>query len=171
MAKWLWIERKFSFDFPVEKWPEVLERWRGTPPRLAAMLADVPRPLLSASDGRGWTILQNVGHLVDLAYLPRERVGQILAGEDQLVAADMANLATKAANHNERYAGELIAELRTDREELATRLERLGDEDWARSGIHPRLKQRMRLVDLICFDCEHDDYHLARVRELLRTLS
>jgi len=168
MPKWPWIERTFSFDFPVTKWPEVLERWRGTPVRLAAMLTGVPRPVLTGTDGKGWTILQNVGHLVDLGYLPRQRVAQILAGEERLVAADMANLATKQANHNARELDDLLAEMRTDREEMARMWETLGDDDWARSGIHPRLKQRMRIVDLLCFDCEHDDYHIARVRELLR---
>ena len=34
MAKWRWIERKFNFGYPATKWPDLLERVRGTPARL-----------------------------------------------------------------------------------------------------------------------------------------
>jgi hypothetical protein len=33
--------------------------------------------------------------------------------------------------------------------------------------MHPRLKQPMRLVDHLFFVAEHDDHHLALIRELL----
>ena len=29
---------------------------------------------LTATDGRGWSIQQNIGHLIDLEYLPEQRV-------------------------------------------------------------------------------------------------
>ena len=171
MSKWPWIERTFSFDFPVGKYPDVLERWRGAPARIAWMTAGLSREVLTGTDGHGWSILQNVGHLVDLGYLPRQRIEQILAGEHQLIAADMANRATNQADHNAREIDDLVAELHADREELASRLETLSENDWARSGIHPRLNQPMRIVDILHFDSEHDDYHIARIRELIRTLA
>ncbi|MBE3135108.1 MAG: DinB family protein, partial [Acidobacteria bacterium] len=34
--------------------------------------------------------------------------------------------------------------------------------------LHPRLNQRIRLLDLMVFAAEHDDHHLARLSELLR---
>jgi hypothetical protein len=34
--------------------------------------------------------------------------------------------------------------------------------------LHPRLNQPMRVVDLLFFVAEHDDYHLARISELIR---
>ena len=48
------------------------------------------------------------------------------------------------------------------------RLDRLTDADFARTSIHPRLEVSMRLVDLCLFQADHDDYHLARIRELRR---
>jgi len=171
MAKWPWVNRTFSFDFPVEKHPDVLERWRGAPARIGWMTAGLDHAILSASDGHGWSILQNVGHLVDLAYLPRQRIAQVMAGDERLIAADMSNRKTAAADHNSREIDALVAELHADREDLAAQLERLSDADWGRSGIHPRLNQRMRIVDLIHFDCEHDDYHIARIRALIRALT
>ena len=40
---WPWFERKFDFGFPVEKYPDIIERLRGTPAR--------PRPPSTASSG------------------------------------------------------------------------------------------------------------------------
>ena len=34
MPKWPWIERKFNFDYPAAKYPDVLKRLRGTPARI-----------------------------------------------------------------------------------------------------------------------------------------
>ena len=38
----------------------------------------------------------------------------------------------------------------------------------ARTALHLRLNIPMRLVDMILFQAEHDDYHLARSGELAR---
>lgn len=38
MAKWLWIDRKFNFDFPPSKLLDLLERLRGTPARIEEMV-------------------------------------------------------------------------------------------------------------------------------------
>lgn len=51
---------------------------------------------------------------------------------------------------------------------VVTRPDLLDAEIFARSAFHPRLKKQMRLVDMIFFQAEHDDYHLARISELLR---
>lgn len=164
--RWPWLERTFRFDFPVSKLPDLLERWRGTPARLEDMLQGVSRDALTASDG-GWSILQNVGHLLDLEYLPRQRIDEVLAGADVLVAADMTNRATNQADHNTRDKDDLLAEFRKARTETVARVESLSETDLARSALHPRIKQPMRIVDIVYFDSEHDDYHLGRIRTLL----
>ncbi len=167
MSRWAWGERLFNFDFPPEKFPDLLERLRSTPARLEDRLADVHHDILTYRDGRGWSILENVGHLIDLGYLPAMRLEQILAGETVLVAADMSNRKTQEANHNDCNKSELLAEFRSDRKKLVERLESLDETDWAKSALHPRLNQPMRVVDIVYFDSEHDDYHLARIGALL----
>lgn len=169
MAKWPWIERTFQFDFPATKWPDLLERVRGTPARLENRLLNVPHEvLIYKPDGGGWSLQENVGHLLDLSYLAPRRIDQILAGEKELIAADMSNQKTNQARHNERDIGELLAEFRAERAALVRKFESLRDNDWAKSAMHPRLKQPMRIVDVAYFDAEHDDYHLGRIGELLR---
>jgi hypothetical protein len=41
----------------------------------------------------------------------------------------------------------------------------------APSSLHPRLQQPMRLIDHALFVAEHDDHHLARITELLPSVT
>lgn len=170
MEKWSWVERTFNFDFPASKFSDLLERWRGTPARVEDRVRGLSRSVLTATDGHGWSIQQNIGHLIDLEYLPEQRVEQILRGEPELIAADMTNRKTHDADHNGADIGELLVAFRAKRSRLVARFESLDETDWSRSAMHPRIQQRMRIVDILYFDSEHDDYHLARIGELIRAL-
>ncbi|MBL8764980.1 MAG: DinB family protein [Phycisphaerae bacterium] len=166
-AKWPWIERTFTFDFPVGKWPDVLERYRGAPARVDEKLLACPLACARWREARGgWTILENIGHLVELEALWEGRLDDYLAGAPVLRAADMRNRATRDAGYNDRDAAELAGAFRAARRRLVARLGTLAEHEWSRVARHPRLNVPMRLVDAVAFSCEHDDYHLARVTEL-----
>ena len=171
MAKWPWIERTFNFEFPPTKFPDVLERVRGTPARIEDQVSGLSAGVLVRSDGRGWSIQENIGHLADLEELHSRRIGEILDGSEVLTAADMSNRTTHEANHNARTIEELLTEFRVERAQFVARLEALPEADWRKASVHPRIKQTMRMVDLVFFASEHDDYHLARINELIRTFS
>lgn len=168
MARWPWFERKFEFNFPPAKFPDLLERWRGTPARIEERVRGLTRDVLVRRLGETWSIQENIGHLLAEATLPEQRLAQIIAGETTLVAADVTNRRTHEANFNDREIGELLAAFRKRRMGLVARFEAVNESDWGKSGLHPRLNQPMRIVDLLHFDCEHDDYHLARIGELIR---
>lgn len=178
MAKWPWIERRFTFDYPVTKHPDIVERFRGLPARVEDRVRGLTREQLTWPGGegpgrygrdahaaKGWTIQENIGHLLALESLFDGRLDDYAAGKAELRAADMTNLATQQARFNERDIGEIVTELRAARQAQAARLERLTEEDFGRVAIHPRLKMPLRLLDAVCFVCEHDDYHMARVAE------
>lgn len=166
-ARWPWIDRRFTFDFPVGKFPDLIERFRGTPARVEERVRGLPRAVLTWTDG-GWTIQQNVGHLLDLEPLWDGRIGDFLAGLPMLRAADMTNLRTREAGHNGSDITDLLREFRAARAAAVARAEALAESDFGRTSVHPRLQVPMRLVDALCFVCEHDDYHLARIGELIR---
>lgn len=168
MAHWPWIERRFTFDFPVTKHPDIVERFRGLPARVEDRVRGLTRDQLTRSDGKGWSIQENIGHLLALEALFDARLDDYAAGKPELRAADMRNLATRRANYNAREIGEITSELRAARLSQVAKLEHLTEPDFARVSIHPRLKMPMRLVDAVCFVCEHDDYHMARIAELRR---
>ncbi len=172
MPKWPWLERPFVFAFPVNKWPDLLERVRGTPARIEERVARLDRDVLTRRlNDTSWSIQENIGHLIDLSYLPLTRIDQILRGEKVLIATDPANKKTHEARHNDRAITDLLAEFRAERARLVARFEGLAEEDWGRSALHPRLNQPMRIVDIAYFDAEHDDYHLGRIGDLIRAFS
>jgi len=166
MSRIKWTDRRFSFDFPAGIYPEMIERIRGTPARLEDLFAGLPPETLSAQvDGR-WSMQENAGHLLDLESLVSQRIDEYLGGNSALHAADMSNRKTYDANHNEVAADSILRAFRTARHEIVNRLESFDAEIFERSALHPRLNVPMRLVDMLFFQAEHDDYHLARISEI-----
>ena len=166
-----WTERRFNFDFPAGVYPEMIERVRGTPARLEELVNGYAAESLTAQlDGR-WSMQENAGHLLDLESLVSQRVDEYLAGNTTLHAADMSNRKTYEASHNEVPISTILTAFRGARSELVGRLESLDGDLFARSALHPRLNVQMRLVDMLFFQAEHDDYHLARISELKKLLA
>jgi uncharacterized damage-inducible protein DinB len=163
-----WTDRSFDFSFPVDLYPELTERIRGTPARLADRLRPLPSDVLTRRDGDKWSIQENAGHLLDLESLFSQRLDEYLAGAATLHAADMSNRKTHEAQHNQSSVDLILAEFQEARGRLTQRLDKLDSESFARTALHPRLNKPMRLVDMLFFQAEHDDYHLARISELVR---
>ena len=163
-----WTDRKFDFTFPVEVYPEMIERLRGTPARLEDRVKATKPEFLTRRDGDRWSIQENAGHLLDLESLVSGRLDEYLAGATALHAADMTNRKTYDADHNKLPIESILADFRRQRSALADRLDGLPAETFGVVAQHPRLNVPMRLVDMIFFQAEHDDYHLARISELIR---
>ena len=168
MARIKWIERSFIFNFPVELYPEIIERVRGASARLDEYLNSASAETLIRRHDGGWSIQENAGHLFDLDALTLNRIEQYVAGVDVLHAADITNKATSEANYNTVSPAAIARSFRERRLEVVNRLESLDPEMFARSAIHPRLNIPMRLVDFVFFEAEHDDYHFTRINELLK---
>lgn len=64
-------------------------------------------------------------------------------------------------------AARLEERVRDARRTSVELLEGLPDDKFAQTAIHPRLGTPMRVVDLMFFVAEHDDYHVARIGELI----
>lgn len=170
-SKYPWFERTFPFDFPASKYPDLLERLRGTPIRVESKIASItPREYLTRRVGETWSIQENVGHLLDLEPLWHRRTEEVLAGAATMCEADLTNAKTHEANHHESSIEDLMQDFRAARERWLARLDALADEDFALTSNHPRLGTPMRLVDLCLFTSEHDDCHLARMTDLVRLL-
>ncbi len=164
-----WFERKFDFGFPAARYPDIIERLRGTPVRIEEMLGSFPTEILTRRAGATWSIQENVGHLLDLEPLWYGRLADILAGTETMREADLTNRATHEADQNAASIDTLMKSFRRERQAFVTRLDQLDPQAFSRSAIHPRLLQPMRLVDLCLFTADHDDYHLARMTELAGT--
>jgi hypothetical protein len=167
MKRLPWFEREFPSGLPAHLMPVVVERLRGTPARVADRLAGVPPSVLVRRRGDSWSIQENVGHLLDLEPLWQQRAGDLALRRAELAAADLTNRRTHEADHNAARLERLLTEFRRTRGELVRQLEGFPEGGAAFMALHPRLKVPMNVVDLAFFVAEHDDYHLARISELL----
>ncbi|HKW50819.1 MAG TPA: DinB family protein [Candidatus Eisenbacteria bacterium] len=163
-----WVDRKFEFTMPVSLFPVVLERLRGAPARMEDKVRNVPGEILTRREGDRWSAQEHAGHLVDLDELHAGRLEDFRAGAKTLRAWDVTNRKTFDANYNARPIGEIVMAFRGERGAFVKQLEEWKDEEIARTAIHPRLQQPMRVIDMAFFVAEHDDHHLAVMSELIR---
>ncbi len=163
-----WTDRRFDFNFPAGLYPEMIERIRGTPARLEDRVKGVSPALLTRRDGDRWSIQENAGHLLDLESLVNQRLDEYASGAETLHAADMSNRKTYVAEHNQVAIDSILAPFRRQRMKIVSRLDDFDSSMFARTAFHPRLVVPMRLVDMVFFQAEHDDFHLARISELIR---
>lgn len=161
-----WFDRKFDFGFPLELYPNVCIRLLGTPARMEEMLSGISHEIRTAKPEGKWSIQEHAGHLADMEPLWMARVNDFLSGDGVLTVADLTNRRTHEANHNRREARAILGEFRSARFDLLERLKHIEAGEFGRTLVHPRLQQPMRLVDHLYFVAEHDDHHLALIREM-----
>lgn len=161
-----WFDRKFELGLGGEAAPELLERLRRTPERLAnAVDGLAPEVLTRQLDGK-WSIQENAGHLLDLESLWDQRLDDYDSHATELHPADLENRKTHEAAHNDRPISDILAGFSATRGRVVERLARMGPAELARTALHPRLQQPMSVVDLCFFVAEHDDHHLRTIDEL-----
>lgn len=165
------MERKFQFDLPLGWMPNVLERLRGTVVRIGEITSFFSEEQLSLRPEGKWSIKEHIGHLVDLEGLHEGRIDDFLNRRKVLRAADMSNALTHSANHNSKPPKDIIAEFTALRQQFILRLQSLDDDTARFQSLHPRLEIPMRPVDMACFTAEHDDHHLASIREICEAIS
>ena len=165
-----WFERKFEFSFPADQLPNLCTRLRGTPARLEETLRGRdPGILTRKPQPEKWSAQEHAGHLLDLEPLWLARVEDYATSTDQLTPADLTNRKTHEANHNASPLESILSGFRAARETLLKRIDTLDPAQFSRAIPHPRLKTPMRLVDHLYFAAEHDDHHLAKIWDLIKT--
>jgi len=163
-----WFQRKFSFDLPLSRMANILERLRGSPARVEERVRSLPPAALHARLDDTWSIQENVGHLCDLEPLWIRRAEQVRDGQTELAVADLTNRLTDDAHHNDAPLDHILKHFRALRLRFVSILEGADGPALERTARHPRLGTSMRLIDIAFFTAEHDDHHLARITELIR---
>ncbi len=164
-----WIDIEFSFNYPLGKFPSLLERLRGTPTRLEEFVKGGSNKILTKKQNSAWSIQEHIGHLIDLEALFGYRIDDFEKDVEVLTAADMSNQKTYEANHNAANIADLLIAFREIRAKHITQLKNYNVETIAKTALHPRLNKPMRVVDLVYFFAEHDDHHLAIMRSLINS--
>jgi uncharacterized damage-inducible protein DinB len=161
-----WFDRTFRLGLRADAAPELLERLRSTPARLAESIRGLsPEALTRKPEGK-WSIQENAGHLLDLESLWDQRLDDYNAGAAELHPADLENRKTHTATHNDRPISDILADFAAARTSILDKLARMSPAELTRTALHPRLRQPMSVVDLCFFVAEHDDHHLRTIEEL-----
>lgn len=167
MQKTEWFKRTFPIIKDNGTLPSIIERLSGTPARVEEVTNKLSPALLRYKLNGRWTIKEEIGHLGDMEPLWFGRLEDLIKGEHELRVADLTNQTTHTANHDAAELKALQQRFRIEREKLVKMLMGLDDEYLLNTSLHPRLKTPMRIVDLAYFVAEHDDHHLASIREII----
>lgn len=162
-----WFEKSFPTGGGAGDWDALLGRLRSAPSRVEALVAGVPRAVLTRRDGSLWSVQEHAGHLWDLEDLHRRRLRDYRAGARELRPAELTNRRTWQAAHNDDEIASILEDFRWERELFVREMETLTPAERARAPMHPRLRQPMSPVDLMRFVAEHDDHHLELMQDLV----
>ena len=167
MQRTEWFKRKFPLMEDNGILPAIIERLAGTPARVEELTGGLDDQLLTMKPGDKWSIKEEIGHLSDLEPLWSGRLDDFINREPELAAADLTNRKTHEAKHNETSFSTLLDNFRQERGRLVAKLMSLDEDHLLHTALHPRLKTPMRVIDLAYFVAEHDDHHLASIREII----
>ncbi|SEW26996.1 DinB family protein [Chitinophaga arvensicola] len=168
MKRTEWFNRTFPIIEDNGILPAIIERLNGTPVRIKSMLHNVPTSLLTSKPTEKWSIQEEAGHLSDMEPLWLGRLEDLINGSAELRIADLTNQATHRANHNDNNIDVLLQKFSEQRKVFVDRLSQVTPSQLLSSSLHPRLKTPMRIIDLAYFVAEHDDHHLAGIRETMK---
>jgi hypothetical protein len=137
-----------------------------------AMLGHILEPLTPQTattlrDGpEGWTTLEVVCHLRDLDEIFRQRVVLVCEHDHPTFPmADQNKLAIEGA-YNQQDLGEAYRTLCAARQALIQQFERLTDEQWERTGLHPT-RGHFTMTDVLTHVAWHDANHLEQITRIL----
>nr|WP_295871936.1 DinB family protein [uncultured Chitinophaga sp.] len=167
MKRTAWFDRSFPVITDNGVMPDIIERLAGTPARLEELTRGAAEAALVRKSGDQWSAQEEAGHLSDMEPLWSGRFDDFVNGQQELRVADLTNQRTHQANHNAAALPELLLRFREQRALLVKKLQALDDTQMNNTALHPRLKTPMRVIDLAYFVAEHDDHHLAGIREKL----
>ncbi|HVU98049.1 MAG TPA: DinB family protein [Puia sp.] len=161
-----WFDRSFDLSFGAERYKAIYDQLAGAPERLQQAVRGVREETLVDKPEGKWSIKEQAGHLFIMEPLWRTRFLDILEQKLALTVADLNNTATSEAGFNAEPIDELLARFVAERRQTIELLDRIDALDMQRTSLHPRLKQPMRVIDLAYFVAEHDEHHLAIVKQL-----
>ena len=167
MNKTKWFDRKFDLSFDTDKFAAIYTRLAHAPDMVKQIVVHLPEETLLYKPEGKWSIKEQIGHLSVLEPIWRIRFQDIREEKPRLTPADLDNRATTEAGFNAYTLGALLEKFTAERKATLSLLDSIDPLDITKTSLHPRLQQPMRIIDLAYFVAEHDDHHMACIRELI----
>jgi hypothetical protein len=161
-----WVDHVFNLGVDIGWQNNILTRVRDSSIRIAHHTEHLTENQLTLKIDGKWSIKEHIGHLIDLEIVHHLRLIEFKNFAPRLTGADMKNVKTETANHNDIKIETLISKFELERQALIQEFNSLSMESKHHISIHPRLKVEMKPVDMMFFVAEHDDHHLASIFEI-----
>jgi len=162
-----WFDRKFAFDFGMEVYESLLERFKEAPAMFRQISQKLPDEVQDLKPGNKWSVKENIGHLMLLEPLWHTRFEEIKKESFKMSPADLSNRATDEMDFNTFSLQDLINSFAKQRAKNISFLNSLQQNDFLKRSIHPRLGHPMRMVDMMYFVSEHDQHHLKAISNII----
>jgi uncharacterized damage-inducible protein DinB len=146
---------------------EALDALRRTAKRLRRALRDARRKDLAARpSASAWSVRDVIGHLSDHEVILGARLRLVASMERPALPAYDQDLFAARLGNERAELRDLLGAFRAAREANLDLLERLPEEAWARTGVHPE-RGELSLETLVRKTAEHDRVHEAQVARTL----
>lgn len=146
------------------------EKLRAFPERLESAVRDLDETRLTRLEAEGkWSVHDVVAHLSDLEMVYAVRIRTILAGAGgDNPLPSLAQNAWVERVHRREPLSELMEQFRFHRRMNLALLERLSEEEIARTGVHPEYGA-ISIRDAFGRIERHDEKHLAQIERIKRS--
>ncbi len=173
-----WSQRKFVHSRTLADVTVLIARVNGTSARLEDSIRGIEeRVVKSRTPSRAtadnlrpplrWSPLDHAGHLLDVDELHSQRIKEFLNDCESLTAADPGNSKTEDEHYNRQAVDPILQRFRVGRSTMTNVLFGLPEAAFDKRSVHPRTGESIRLLDYVELIAEHDDHHLATIRELI----
>ena len=137
---------------------------------LAVMAADFARDLHHKPDAGGWTAHEHLAHLGRYHEIFLSRAARILAEANPALPRYRAEEDPEWESWRVLSTPEVLSRMRSLRTELVMKLSACSDDQFQRTGVHPRFGA-LALEQWLEFFLVHEGHHLYTIFGLLRNMS
>ena len=115
-----------------------------------------------------WSILEMLGHLVDMETLYAYRMRQMIADKDPQIAPIDQDEWARNLGYTEESVPELLALYGLNRHHNLQLLRRLKAADLEKGAFHPEHKRKVTVAEIVGMMAKHGPNHLEQIERLKR---
>jgi uncharacterized damage-inducible protein DinB len=143
----------------------ILRQYAAQPQMLRDVVAGLTPEQLRAFPVPGtWSIQQIALHLADSDLVLADRMKRVIAEDGPTLLAYDESAWAARLDYHQQDVSDAVALLEISRRSMSRVLERLGDADFERHGIH-NVAGRQTLADLVAMAVNHFEHHLKFARD------
>jgi hypothetical protein len=146
-----------------DPYAEAIAALAAFPATLRTQIAGLDRAALTfRPDGKEWSIVENIGHLLDIDALFGGRIGQIIARDNPTFTLLDVDEAVRRHDYQNKEAAFLLNTFAERRAALLDELRYIQPANRKRAGLHPTGGPRS-IEDLIIYLPRHDEQHRVQI--------